>query len=62
MIRIMDVEFMGNDLNRTHLGRVLDRVARKCDSLMTPTKAGGAQRPTGSCRHADRIDKALRYR
>lgn len=62
MIRIMDVEFMGNDLNRTHLGRVLDRVARKCDSLMTQTKAGGAQGPTGSCRHADRIDKALRYR
>lgn len=62
MIRIMDVDSMGNDQNHTYLGRVLDRVARKCDSLMTQTKAGGAQCPTGSCRHADRMDKALRYR
>lgn len=45
-----------------HSPRVLDRVARKCDSLMTQTKAGGAQGPTGSCRDADRIVKALRYR
>ena len=37
VIRITDAEFIGNNQNCNHVGQVLGRVLRGCDSLIIPT-------------------------